>query len=237
MTEEPDTAAELERIRAEYERRRREIPEDFYALHKPANLFLRQGQERALREGLEHAGVLPLGERAVLEVGCGEGAWLGIFEAFGARPEALAGIELDPERAASCRRHYPRAAVEIGDAARLPWNDACFDLVFQSTVFTSILDPETRRRVAAEMLRVLRPGGLLVWYDFLYDNPRNAHVQGIGAGELRRLFPGCRWRRRRVTLAPPLARRLVPRSWTAAALLEALRVFNTHYLATAWRPP
>ncbi|MCB1056471.1 MAG: class I SAM-dependent methyltransferase [Acidobacteria bacterium] len=236
MTRAPESDPELERIRTEYERRRREIPEDFYALHKRANLFLRHGQERALRDGLDRAGWLPLGERRVLEVGCGEGAWLGIFERLGAVPEALAGIELDPERAAVCRQKHPAATIEVGDAGQLPWPDASFDLVFQSTLFTSILDAGTRQRVAAEMLRVLRPGGLLVWYDFAFDNPRNPNVRGVGAGELRRLFPGCSWTLRRVTLAPPLARRLVPRSWTLATLLEGLRLFNTHTLATAWRP-
>ena len=151
MTRAPEGDPEVERIRAEYERRRREIPEDFYALHKRANLFLRHGQERALRDGLDRAGWLPLGERRVLEVGCGEGAWLGIFERLGAVPEALAGIELDPERAAVCRQKHPAATIEVGDAGQLPWPDASFDLVFQSTLFTSILDAGTRQRVAAEM--------------------------------------------------------------------------------------
>ena len=40
---------------------------------------------------------------------------------------------------------------------------------------------------------------------------------------------------RRVTLAPFLARRLVPLSWTLASLLEEARVLNTH-VAVAIRP-
>jgi hypothetical protein len=33
-----------------------------------------------------------------------------------------------------------------------------------------------------------------------------------------------------VTLAPPIARRLVPLSWMAAMALEKLSMLNTHYL-------
>jgi hypothetical protein len=35
---------------------------------------------------------------------------------------------------------------------------------------------------------------------------------------------------KRITLSPPIARRLAPVAWTAALLLEQLALFNTHYL-------
>ena len=47
---------------------------------------------------------------------------------------------------------------------------------------------------------------------------------------IRALFPGCAFDFRRITLAPPLARRLVPFSWLLAYLLEKLKIFNSHYL-------
>ncbi|MDY7092246.1 MAG: class I SAM-dependent methyltransferase [Acidobacteriota bacterium] len=226
--------AEAERILREQERRRQELPEDFYARHKAANLFLRHGQERALRRALERFGQLPLEGKEILEVGCGDGSWWSLFEAFGARREDLHGIDLEERRVEVCRGLYPQAEVRVGNAAELPWPDDRFDLVFQSTVFTSILDPEIRRRVAAEMMRVVRPEGHIVWYDFLFDNPSNANVQGVSSGELRKLFPDYRWKVWRVTLAPPLARRLVPRAWTLAALLESIRLLNSHALGVAW---
>jgi hypothetical protein len=94
-----------------------------------------------------------------------------------------------------------------------------------------------RHRVAAEMMRVLRPEGRIVWYDFLYDNPSNPNVQGIPVRELRKLFPAHGWKVWRVTLAPPLARRLVPISWPLAALLEATRLLNSHAMGVAWPRP
>jgi ubiquinone/menaquinone biosynthesis C-methylase UbiE len=225
-----DRDQELSRIRAEYDRRAREIPSDFYAKDRPANLFLRHGQERVLVQLLGDHHVTPLAGKRLLDIGCGEGEWLSIFERMGVRRADLAGIDLDPDRAAECRARVPGADVRAGDASRLPWPDASFDLVSQLTVFTSILDAGLKRAIAAEMRRVLRPGGRIVWYDFSYDNPRNRNVRGIGRREIAALFPGCRLDLRRATLAPPLARRLVPRSWTAAALLESMRILNTHWL-------
>jgi hypothetical protein len=89
--------------------------------------------------------------------------------------------------------------------------------------------------LAGELLRVLRrPGGVILWYDF-WLNPTNHQTRGIRPAEIRRLFPGCRFACRRVTLAPPLARRLGPVSWTLGSLLEQVGLLNSHYLA-AIRP-
>lgn len=224
-------AREAARVRAEYARRRRELPADFYSPARPANLFLRHGQERALLAALRRGGLLPLAGRRILEVGCGEGRWLRLFVELGARPPDLAGIDLEEERLDRARAQLQQADLRAGDAARLPWADASFDVVFQSTVMSSILDPPVQEMVAAEMLRVLRPEGAVLWYDFRVDNPRNENVKGIRRRRLRRLFPGCRAQLRRVTLAPPIARRLVPFSWTLACLLESLRLLNSHDFA------
>jgi len=226
---------EVDRIRAEYKRRERELAVDSYALYHPSNLFIHHGQQRALLWALRTADLLPLADRGILEVGCGLGQWLAVFENFGARRENLAGIDLDEERAALCLGRFAGADIRRGDAARLPWRDGAFDIVFQSTVFTSILDPGMKRAVAGEMLRVLKPRGAILWYDFHVNNPRNPHVHGVGRGEIRSLFPGCQLMLRRATLAPPLARRIAPFSWTLATLLDALRILDTHYFAVLRR--
>lgn len=183
-----------------------------------------------------------LRERRVLEVGCGRGDWLADLEAWGVRREQLAAIDIDPVRARETQARFapwrgeggevlaPGADIRIGDASRLPWPDGSFDLVMQSTVFSSILQFEMRQAIAAEMVRVLRPGGAILWYDFLVNNPWNSNVRGVRAGEIQALFPGYQARLKRITLAPPLARRLVPLSWLAATALERLVLLNTHYI-------
>ncbi len=80
------------------------------------------------------------------------------------------------------------------------------------------------------MLRVLKPQGLILWYDYHVNNPWNKDVRGVKRREIRRLFPGCRITLQPVTLAPPLARLLAPYSFLLCSLLEKLRIFNTHYL-------
>jgi len=226
---------EAARIRAEYERRERELGREFYALTSTPNLFARQSQQRALLRGLTKADLLPLRDRRILEIGCGRGQWFSVFEDFGARRELLAGIDLDEGRLDDARARYGPADLRVGDATALPWPAATFDVVFQSTVMTSILDAAVRTAVAAEMLRVLAPGGTILWYDFRYDNPANASVRGVAAPEIARLFPGCAVDLEPVTLAPPLARRVVPRSWLLAAGLERLRILNTHLLGVIRR--
>jgi len=93
-----------------------------------------------------------------------------------------------------------------------------------------------KQAVVAEMTRVLKSGGIVIWYDFFYNNPSNPNVRGVGASEIRSLFPGFSITLRRITLAPPVARRLVPISWVTALLLEKLRVLNTHHLGILRKP-
>jgi hypothetical protein len=79
-------------------------------------------------------------------------------------------------------------------------------------------------------VRVLRPGGALLWYDFRVDNPANPNVRGIGHRELEALFPGLACRVLSLTLAPPLARAVAPVSPGLARLLEGLPFLRSHLL-------
>jgi ubiquinone/menaquinone biosynthesis C-methylase UbiE len=221
---------EADRIREEYARRASAIPADRYALTATENLLAMQELERRAIAALGRAGVLPLGERRVLDVGCGGGGWLARFESWGAQRERLAGIDLVEDRASDAQARLSGADIRVGDATALPWEDDSFDVVFQSMMFSSILDADVRAAAAAEMARVLAGGGVVLWYDFFVSEPRNPHVLGIGRRELRRLFPGWGLRLRRATLAPPLARAVAPRSRPLAAALTALRVLDTHYV-------
>ena len=235
---------ETERIVAEYGRRAAVISADYYSLQRPANLFAHQHRTRRLMKLLVERRLLPFASTTLLDVGCGDGQQLLDFISWGADRRLMAGIDLiearisrAAERLGSRSRDGEGAPdLRLGDASQLPWPDSQFDIVHQSTVFTSVLDAATKERMASEMLRVLKPGGTVIWYDFLFDNPSNSNVRGVRAPEIRRLFPGCDVALERATLAPPIARRLVPVSWLAAAALERLTVFNTHYLGTIRKP-
>jgi hypothetical protein len=84
--------------------------------------------------------------------------------------------------------------------------------------------------VAGEMIRVLKEDGIIIWYDYYTNNPWNPDVRGVKKREIHQLFPGCRVDLQKITLAPPLARALAPRSWLACSLLEKIPWLRTHYL-------
>ena len=222
--------SEISRIRAEYERREREIPLDFYAWNRPVNQFFHYQTARGCIAALVEEGMFPLERLTVADIGCGTGMWLLEFLQWGARRRNLAGIDLSERRVQTARDALPGADIRRGDAQELPWVDGSCDVVSQFTLFTSILAMSVKQKIASEMLRVLKPNGLIFWYDFRYNNPRNPNVRGVEAEEIRSLFPGCSVNLKRVTLAPPLARLIVPVSWVAALALEKLPFLRTHYV-------
>jgi ubiquinone/menaquinone biosynthesis C-methylase UbiE len=221
-------AYEIERIRAEYARRKRDIPQIVYGWDRVSNCFTHTNLVRDCIAELTRRKMFPLAGRSVADIGCGSGTWLLEFAQWEASD--LHGIDLDESRVEQAKARFPSAELLVGDARHLPWQDSSFDLVSQFTVFTSILSSTVKRQIAREMWRVVKPGGVILWFDFRVNNPRNKSVRGISSSEIHSLFPDCSIRLRRVTLAPPLARRIVPVSWIAASLLEKIPVLRTHYL-------
>lgn len=230
------SARERERILKEYRRRESELTPERYAPWDPFEQHLVHGRKRLAARLLRQAGKFPDEHSRCLEIGHGRCGWLADLIGWGASETHLHGVEIDLGRAARARRRLPAARLVIADGARLPWPDRSFHLAVLSTVLSSILDPDVRRRIAAETERVLLPGGVLVWYDFAFDNPHNPAVSGIGRGQVRELFCGLRGEIRRVTLAPPIARRVAPRSWWLAELLESLPFLRAHLLGVLVKP-
>ncbi|MCC7106569.1 MAG: class I SAM-dependent methyltransferase [Chloroflexi bacterium] len=113
-----------------------------------------------MAEGMLRA--VPLeGARLVLDIAAGTG----FFSAFALerlRPEARV-IGCDPGRAVlqvAARKGLDRLLLVETDGHRLPFPDAAFDRVYCNLAMQIVLEPD---RVAAEMARVLRPGGGLAY--------------------------------------------------------------------------
>lgn len=228
----PHTQADLARLRTEYHSR--DSSAVYRAEYSAFNLtyfFVIQQRQRAMLDALRRQGITSLADLRILDVGCGYGAILQDWLAFGANAALLCGLDLLANRIQQARKRLPYVALACGDAQNLPFASDTFDVVSQFTVFSSILDTALRCRIADEMVRVVRkPNGFILWYDF-WVNPTNPQTCGINAREIRRLFPGCQLLLTRVTLAPPITRRLVRMSWIVCVLLERLRLMNSHYMA------
>lgn len=194
-----------------------------------AERYLHRTRDEALLALLRRHGCARLGELRILELGCGEGSLLRSLLHYGADEGRLDGIDLASAAVRQARAALPGARLSVADAAALPYRTGIFDLALAFTAFSSICHREARRRTAAEALRVLRPGGLLVVYDF-WVNPLNRQVRPLRAGELRALFAPRPAEMESVTLAPPIVRALGGRP-ALCRPLERLPFLHSHLLA------
>lgn len=234
MTGTPHGAAEhldgeRARIAEYYQQRQASGVGRRYSVFQRGALFRLQHFERDVLAALARHNLTALNAYDILDVGCGDGGFLRRLVSWGADPQKLAGVDLLEERVAAAQRIDPCLDVRQADASALPFEDRAFDLVFQLTVFTSILDTQMRQAVAREVARVLRPGGAVVSYDFRIARDRR-NTRPLRAAELESLFPGLSVDARRVTLIPPLARALAGRSWLLCELLESIPMLRTHDL-------
>ncbi len=210
----------------------RDSADSKYSPLNESAFFMIQSRLNLIRKILAKSLHSPVEDLKFLEVGSGNGQWLCEFSSFGLLTSNMSGIELSKERCETAKKRVPSAEIVCGDASLLPWSDDHFDIVFQSTVFTSVKSHETRKKIASEMKRVCKKDGFILWYDFIYNSPSNPDVEGIGADQVRSLFEPWTCEFRKATLAPPIARRLVPVSRLASQILESFCPFlRTHILA------
>lgn len=111
-----------------------------------------------------------LGARAsepldVLDLACGSGHQTLAWAERGFR---VAGIDFDRDLLLAGRERMHRAAGDrlsarwtCGDATRLPYEDASFDVVFNNSLLEHV---PAWQQVLSETARVLRPGGIFVMY-------------------------------------------------------------------------
>ena len=210
---------------------------DRYSLLRPDVWQSVQERQRAMLRLFARVGLPDPATLRLLEVGCGAGGNLLELLRIGFSPEHLAGIELLPERFAQARRVLPSALTLIeGDALQADVPAQSQDIVFVSTVFSSLLDDGFQQRLADAMWRWLKSGGAVLWYDFTIDNPRNADVRGVPLARVRALFPHGQMQAWRVTLAPPLARAVCRVHPALYGVFNMLPLLRTHLLAWVGKP-
>lgn len=172
----------------------------------------------------------------VLDVGCGSGGLADLVRMV-MGDVSWTGVDLLPDAITEAREARPWARWIEASVDRLPLADASFDVVVASTLFSSLPTSELEHRTAAEIARVIKPGGWVVWYDLRYDNPRNSAVHGLTPSAVSRLFPNWRIELASITLLPPLARRLGMATPVLYPVLHALAPLRSHLVGRLQRTP
>jgi 2-polyprenyl-6-hydroxyphenyl methylase/3-demethylubiquinone-9 3-methyltransferase len=158
----------------------------------------------------------------ILDVGCGAGF---LSNYLGSLGHDVTGLDASDDALAVAARHDPRQTVRYqnGDALKLPFEDASFDVVCAMDLLEHLENPE---QAIAEAARVLRPSGLFFFHTFnrnhlawlviikgvewfVRNTPPRLHVlrlflkpaevgtmclaHGLGAVELRGMRPRLGW--------------------------------------------
>jgi SAM-dependent methyltransferase len=132
------------------------------------------------------------GHERVLDVGCGRGLLL-VGAALRLTDGTATGVDRWVRGAVS--GNGPKAAlrnaelagaadrVEVcdGDARRLPFSDASFDVALSNFVLHELDTPAERAQMLSEITRVLKPGGRVALVDFIFtgDAERALRAQGM----------------------------------------------------------
>jgi SAM-dependent methyltransferase len=143
------------------------------------------------------------GHEHVLDVGCGRGLLL-----IGAAQRLTDGKAIGVDRwvrgavsgngpAAALRNAglagvADRVVVREGDARKLPFADATFDVALSNFVLHELDTPAERAQVLSEITRILKPGGRVALVDFIFTGEAERALRAQAMQDVRR-EPAAGW--------------------------------------------
>ena len=120
----------------------------------------------------------------ILEIGPGPGV---LLEQLALRGEAAIGLDLSLRMLAQSQARLRAKGMPVnlinGDATRIPLADGCIDVIVTTFAFSAIPDGVAAMR---EMVRVLRPGGILALVDA--GVPSSGNPVGVALARLWEIF-------------------------------------------------
>ena len=123
------------------------------ALRGNPSFVWRAGQNRRLDMIVEWGNAEGEPLRRVLVDGCGVGMYVKALQSY---THEVAGIDIEWEHLALAAKNAPAAELALAACEHLPYPSNRFDLVLSHEVLEHVQDD---RLAAAEMARILRPGG------------------------------------------------------------------------------
>lgn len=141
------------------------------------------------------------GEEKILDVGCGRGLLLiaaakrlkgGKATGIDLWTDDLSGNSADAVKAnAKIEGVSDRVRIETGDARKLVYPAANYDVVMSSLAIHNIEDQEERRQAIRELYRVLKPGGKLLIFDLFFGRDYARVLRECGAQDVE--ISGMKW--------------------------------------------
>jgi SAM-dependent methyltransferase len=137
------------------------------------------------------------GDESVLDVGCGRGLML-LGAAKRLTQGRAVGIDLwqtadqsgNSEKTtrenAAAEGVSDRIELHTGDARRLPFADASFDVILSTWALHNIPDAQGRARAVREIARVLAPGGRILLVDIQHSRDYVRELRAAGLTDARR---------------------------------------------------
>ena len=204
-------------------------------LNNPEVLFQNLAHDAAMVRALRSINLEPNTAR-VLDVGCGEGGSLWLLLRLGFTPSNLFGVDIQEERIVRARQRYPQISLECADATKLTYADGTFDIAMETMMFLQLTDDEIARRIAAEMIRATKPGGILLISDWRYSKPGSKEFKGVSRGRIAELYQVGKQTRVRATfrgaLVPPVGRFLSKHLPSTYFAVQRLLPFLTAHVVT-----
>jgi ubiquinone/menaquinone biosynthesis C-methylase UbiE len=136
---------------------------DAHAANASYNVFTPQSNEQLI-DAIVRLGQFGSGSR-VADLGCGSGVFAALLEQRGCH---AVGLDISPKLIEIGRQTLPNVEFLEGDVESLPFSTASFDGILLSGIVHHLPDPKP---CAAEVFRVLRPGGRFVAFDPNRMNP------------------------------------------------------------------
>lgn len=93
-----------------------------------------------------------------LDAGCGEGHLLAYLYEH-RKVGKMEAVDLDAQKLAYAKRHYPYYSYRIGNLQRLVFDDNSFDFILSTEVFEHLPEPS---KTLLELHRVAKPGAHLI---------------------------------------------------------------------------